>query len=90
MTNKVDIIGDKLIFQCPHCQDFVIVLKSELNCKIFRHAVYKDTYQPINPHASQAVCQQLLSSNKVYGCAKPFNVVQLPNDTYQVQVCAYI
>ena len=86
----VDSNGDKLIFQCPNCLDFVIVFKSDLNCKIFRHAVYKNNHQQINPHTPEPVCKQLFSLGKVFGCAKPFKIIQISDNTYEVQSCEYI
>jgi hypothetical protein len=58
------------VFQCPHCHDYVQV--SNINCKIFRHAVFKKTMLQIPPHSNKQVCDTLLAQGKVYGCAKPF------------------
>lgn len=89
-NDNVSIDGDKLIFQCPHCFLFVEVLKNELNCKIFRHAVIKNTNQNINPHASESECNSLVMTETVIGCAKPFQIVQISNESYKVQPCGYI
>jgi hypothetical protein len=61
-----------MLVQCPHCKDFVFI--EELNCRIFRHACYKNG-EPIPPHASKEECESLLEKNLVYGCAKPFQIL---------------
>lgn len=63
---------DRLYTSCPHCGGGVEVIRSEINCKIHRHLVMKDTGKQGNPHASQVVCEALVKANKVYGCGKPF------------------
>ena len=45
---------------CPHCQDVIIVNESQINCSIFRHAVYKNTMQQISPHESKINCDKLI------------------------------
>lgn len=57
---------------CPHCQGGIFI--EEINCRIFRHAVYKETNEPICPHAPQEECVRLVESGKVYGCGKPFRL----------------
>jgi DNA-directed RNA polymerase subunit RPC12/RpoP len=37
--------------QCPHCNGTVMV--KQLNCKIFRHGVFKKNGKQINPHAKK-------------------------------------
>lgn len=34
-----------LIINCPHCDSKILINK--INCKIFRHGVYKDTFTPL-------------------------------------------
>jgi hypothetical protein len=50
----------------------ITVHVSDVNCQVFRHAVYKDTGETVNPYASQQKLNMLLQTNQVYGCAKPF------------------
>ena len=38
---------DTLILKCPHCDNYVYIHKSELNCHIFRHGIYKDSFKQI-------------------------------------------
>ena len=63
------------IFECPHCNDVVIVEKTEINCQIFRHGLMKSNYEQVNPHASKEECEILLSKDLVYGCCNPFKLI---------------
>ena len=73
------------LLYCPHCSGEIIVMHTEINCEIFRHAVYKKDGKFINPHTPQMQCEQLLSDNKVHGCTKPFSF-----DGTTVKVCGYV
>lgn len=68
---------------CPHCKEYAII--EQINCTIFRHAVYKNNLQPINPHAPKEECDRLLANDEIYGCAKPFKY-----DGKTVEICDYI
>jgi len=46
-----------------------------LNCKIFRHAIFKNGGIQLNPHASKEECDKVIKDNLVYGCAKPFEII---------------
>jgi DNA-directed RNA polymerase subunit RPC12/RpoP len=72
---------------CPHCNDIIIIEK--LNCRIFRHGIYKDSNKQINPHASKDECEQLIKNNEIYGCGKPF-MIETHNNIHKVIVCEYI
>ena len=89
MTDKGygKIVFDKGIytFQCPHCKRTIEVDRKSINCKIFRHGVYKSTLIPIDPHTSKETCDLLLRANKIYGCSKPFYF-----DGTKVSICDYI
>lgn len=78
-----------IVLECPHCQIFFIVDKKDLNCMIFRHAVFKKNMEPINPHSPKKVCDDLVNKNLVIGCAKPIKIIQ-NNDTYEAIICDYI
>ena len=89
------IIGDKnsddLIFECPNCNMFIIVNKHETNCCIFRHAIYKNTYQQVSPHLSKLNCDELLENNLIYGCCKPFYFIKDLNIyNSKIIICDYI
>ena len=70
------------IIICPHCSDYIII--EEINCQIFRHAVYKIGGQ-LPPHSSEALCNEVVEKDIVYGCAKPFRF-----DGINVSKCDYI
>jgi DNA-directed RNA polymerase subunit RPC12/RpoP len=72
------------IVTCPHCQVKMIIL--ELNCKIFRHGVYKSNFQQIDSHMDKNECERLVSNNLIYGCGKPFRI----DDNNNAIVCEYI
>ena len=76
--------------QCPHCHGWIVVSQAELNCRIFRHAVYAANMQPLNPHAPKHVCESLLASGVLLGCARPFRVVNNPDGTLSAVACEYI
>jgi hypothetical protein len=78
-----------LEFICPHCNESFIVNQNEINCAIFRHAVYRNSMMPINPHESLENCMRLIEEGKVYGCAKPFKLVR-KDDKWEVEICDYI
>ena len=70
---------------CPHCQGEVTIL--EIKCAIFRHAIYRATGQPINPHMPKAECDRLTRENLIWGCGKPF---RYNKNTKQAEICDYI
>jgi len=84
---KFDKEKNLYYFLCPHedCGLLIEVPKNEINCKIFRHAVYKDNLKPIHPHSDKITCEGLKNSNKVFGCGKPFIF-----DGEKVEKCDYI
>lgn len=87
--------GDYYNFQCPHCNHQIQVHKNDLNCKIFRHAVYKHNMQQISPHMPKILCERLIMNEQVYGCAKPFQLVRIQDsrenqESYEVHMCDYI
>ena len=77
-------------FLCPHCDQFIEVMKNQVNCQIFRHAAYKNNInQPINPHTPKEICDKLVANDLVVGCAKPFRFVFSSQGNY-VEICTYI
>jgi hypothetical protein len=72
-------------FMCPHCTGAVIVPPNMVNCKIFRHGIYKSSCLPINPHASKAECDRLFREGLIEGCGKPF---RFTGD--EVSICQYV
>ena len=78
---------DQLIIQCPHCQEFIIIL--EINCGIFRHAIFKTNEQQIDPHTPKNVCDKYIQDNLIYGCGKPFQIIS-KDGIFITQICEYI
>ncbi len=87
--HEIKLIEDFYYMKCPHCNEDIIVHKNELNCKIFRHGVYKHNFEQINPHLNKEACIQLKLDDKVYGCAKPFQIIEQKNK-YYIIICDYI
>ena len=77
----------ELQINCPHCQGLIIVIK--LNCHIFRHGIYKNNGQQINPHAPKNVCDELVKNDLIFGCGKPF-LIKKEKDEYVSIICDYI
>lgn len=71
---------------CPHCGGLIDVKLTEIRCGIFRHAAMKDNSGPVDPHASQQVCEDLVAAGKIHGCGKPFQI----DGQFKVSVCDYI
>ena len=71
--------------KCPHCEGTVQISKNEINCKIFRHGVYKKNNKQINPHLPRKECEQLIKNDEIHGCGKPFRF-----DGKTAEVCDYI
>lgn len=80
---------ESIIVECPHCQNPVVIAKNELNCCIFRHAVYKRDMTPIHPHMSKDQCEKLLKDGLIWGCAKPFRILR-NKDHFSAEICDYI
>jgi hypothetical protein len=90
---KTKIITDNInniyIFKCPNCFDYIQVLQTELNCRIFRHAYYKKTLEQVNPHLSKDECDKLIKEDEIYGCCKPFKIINEGENLY-AEICDYI
>lgn len=73
-----------MIITCPHCRDPVWI--DQLNCRIFRHGVFKHNYEQIPPHSPKTDCDRFVELNLIYGCGKPFCI----DLNGQVVTCDYI
>ena len=76
------------IFECPHCHGTVIVMKNELNCRIFRHGIYKDGNQ-LPPHSPKELCDKFVEDKENFGCGKPFKIIG-ENENVKIEPCDYI
>ena len=77
-----------MIICCPHCKDYIEIEK--INCGIFRHGVLKSNGKQIDPHSPEELCIFYIQNNKIFGCGKPFQINVLPDDNYEIVICAYI
>jgi len=60
MSNKIEdskIIN--IIIDCPHCNCPMEII--QLNCRIFRHGIFKSNNTQINPHASKEECDYYIN-----------------------------
>jgi|LakMenEpi03Aug12_release.lakeMendotaPanAssembly.Ray.scaffolds.fasta_scaffold2030469_1 hypothetical protein len=85
---ELNKINDFYNFKCPNCFDEIIVKVNELNCRIFRHAIYKNTFKQVEPHLPKLECDFLTENNLVYGCCKPFEIIIDKNVLYAIK-CEY-
>jgi hypothetical protein len=52
--------------------------------------VLKDNSKQIDPHASKELCDYYVEKGMIYGCGKPFQVVQNADGEYTAVICDYI
>ena len=83
------------VFTCLHCQQPFVIRDTEFNCRILRHGVFKETLQPIPPHATKEECDALVRSGAIHGCAGPLQIVEAAETTtttnrFDVVICDYI
>ena len=83
MSNK----NNPITVQCPHCQEYIVIL--EINCAIFRHAIFKNTGEQIDPHSPKNICDQYIKNNEIYGCGKPFRIIT-KDGVLITEICEYI
>ena len=83
--------SDEICITCPHCKELIYILKSEINCNVFRHGIYKHNLQQMDPHAPKEMCEKLKNEDLIIGCGKPFTLVFNKEDnTFKSVVCDYI
>jgi hypothetical protein len=73
---------------CPHCKEYVWI--DQINCGIFRHGIYKQTFEQIPPHASELECKRLIDDQLIYGCGQPFRVQISLDGNPIVEICDWI
>jgi hypothetical protein len=61
----------------------------KLNCDIFRHGFIKSNNKQIPPHLNKEFCDKLFLNNLIYGCGKPFSIIN-KNGVYKFFKCDYI
>lgn len=77
---------DYLIISCPNCDQQICVFVNDLNCRVFRCGIYKDTFEQIPPHLDKLTCDFLACKKMIYGCSKPFKI----NNINVAEICDYI
>ena len=78
----------EIILPCPHCNMFVYI--EDINCAIFRHGIYIETGEQIDPHMCKKDCDELVKENLIWGCGKPFQLIVTDNNEPQLKKCEYI
>ena len=68
---------DPIIVECPHCHLCVEIV--EINCAIFRHGIFMETGEQIDPHLPKELCDKYVAENRIYGCGKPFRICKNTN-----------
>jgi hypothetical protein len=77
------------IVTCPHCRGDILIFNNDICCSIFRHGIYKDSGQQLNPHACKEECDNAFNNNLIFGCGKPF-CVKYNNNILIAEKCDYI
>lgn len=77
-----------MLVQCPHCGGNIVI--ESINCGIFRHGVFKATMEQIPPHSTLEECNKFISEGTIFGCGKPFQILQLGEGNFIVQDCDYL
>ena len=65
-----------ILIQCPHCMQYMELIKNEINCAIYRHGMFKINGDQIDPHTPKDICDKLVENNLIYGCGKPFQLFE--------------
>jgi hypothetical protein len=77
-----------IIVSCPHCDLLIQIYIKDFNCKIFRHGIFKHNYKQIDPHAPKLLCDEYKAKNLIYGCGKPYELIQI-DDKWTAIKCEY-
>jgi hypothetical protein len=62
-----------IVTTCPYCQGDVIILEEEINCGIFRHAVFKNG-EGVPPHTPRELMKNMIELDLIFGCGSPFRL----------------
>jgi hypothetical protein len=77
-----------IITSCPTCLGDIIILEEEINCSIFRHAVYKNGCE-VNPHTPEVIMKNMIQCDMIFGCGSPFRLV-IKEGVYTAETCDWI
>jgi DNA-directed RNA polymerase subunit RPC12/RpoP len=75
---------ENIYINCPYCNSLIEIC--QINCGIFRHGIYKDTFIQIPPHS----LKEDIDKMNIYGCGKPFKIIKDDNNIYKAIECDYI
>lgn len=78
--------NEQPVLICPHCKEYIIIL--QINCAIFRHGILKENRHQIDPHASKQLCDYYITNKLIYGCGKPFKIIE-KDGSFETQKCDY-
>ena len=82
-------MNNYIIVNCPNCKQLIYIEKKDFNCHIFRHGILKETLKQIDPHLDKKNCDRLKRQNLIWGCGKPFKLIN-ENNNYRTIICDYI
>jgi hypothetical protein len=69
-----------LVISCPHCNQKIFTLETDINCKIFRCGILKSDYSQIDPHGTKEHSDFLVKQNLIYGCGKQYELIKNNNN----------
>jgi hypothetical protein len=75
-----------MIVKCPHCDEYIFI--EELNCKIFRHGIFKNNMKQIDQHSNKEICDYYVKYDLIIGCGKPFELIW-ENEEWKPVICEY-
>lgn len=78
MSMKTMSMNNSTVLTCPYPDCNITIEVVEINCAIFRCGVYKnvtDYGKQIDPHLPKQQCEQLKKEDKIWGCGRPFKLV---------------
>jgi len=74
-----------IFVRCPWCDLWVEIV--QINCGIFRHGIFIENGQQLDPHSPKEYCEKVFTDKLIYGCGKPFKL-EVPE--YNAIKCDYI
>ena len=85
--DEIDEIDEIIITPCPHCFEEVLVYLNNVNCGMFRHAVFISSGELIPSNFTKEVCERLIEEEKVYGCGKLFQIIFQEDGKLRAEIC---
>ena len=63
----------EMVIMCPYCG--LVSEIEQINCGVFRCGYYCNSLLQIPPHLSEEEGNRLVKEKKIYGCSRPFKIV---------------